>query len=176
VAFQFLQSRKAVFQYPFGEAPRTAVLVPWFAEPRLAFRHRPAVRSFPGWSDEAAEFAPAAIAGTRAQLLALAFDAPRVTHALIALTRPGEILLTAADRETLWRAFRVPIFEQIIGPRGERQASECEAHDGLHFEAPADEWSAYAVDEGLCACGLRTPRLSSPVPVERVRSVAMFAR
>ena len=181
MAFQFLQSSKAAFRYPFGEAPRTAILVPWFAEPRLSFRSKAAVRSFAGWSNEAAAFAPASIAGTREQLTALACDAPPVTHALVVLARPSDTLLTAADREQLWRAFRVPVFEQIIGARGERLAAECEAHDGLHIETqsrqdPAEGWSSYAIDEGLCACGLRTPRLSSPVPAERVRSAAMYAR
>jgi hypothetical protein len=86
------------------------------------------------------------------------------------------MLLTAADREQLWRAFRVPLFEQIIGPNGERLAAECEAHDGLHIEDPERDWTGFAVDKGLCACGLRTPRISSPVPTERARAAATFAR
>jgi hypothetical protein len=162
---QFWRSRKSAFQYPLGHAPRTAVLVPWFRG-----------RSFPGWTDEAVEYAPAAIAATRAQLLALAADPPTLTHALIALARPNDMLLTAADREQLWRAFRVPVFEQLIGPLGERLAAECEAHDGLHVESPDQDWTGYAIDQGLCACGLRTPRVSSPLPAERVRAAAMFAR
>jgi len=172
---QFWKSRKAGFQYPLGDAPKTAVLVPWFAE-HLAFRGRASVRSFPGWTVEAAAFAPAAIAASRSQLRALAVDPPKLTHALIALSRPKEVLLTAADREQLWRAYRVPVFEQIIGPQGERLAAECEAHDGLHIEAPAQDWTGFALDESVCACGLRTPRVSSPVPAERVRAAAVFAR
>ena len=178
--FQFWKSRRQVFQYPVGEAPRTAVLVPWFAEHRLSFRSKATVRSFTGWSADAARFAPAVIAGTRTQLLALAADAPKITHALVVLARSEDMLLTAADREMLWRAFRVPMFEQIVGPRGERLASECEAHDGLHLEtkdvAQDRDWTGFAIDEGLCACGLRTPRVLSRVPRERVRSAAMFAR
>jgi hypothetical protein len=106
----------------------------------------------------------------------LAASPPKLTHAVIALARPEEMLLTAADREQLWRAFRVPIFEQIIGARGERLAAECEAHDGLHVEAAAQDWTGFAIDEGACACGLRTPRVSSPVPEERVRAATVFAR
>jgi hypothetical protein len=134
------------------------------------------VRSFPAWTEGAAEFAPAAIAATRAQLLALTDEPPTLTHALIVVARPTDMLLTNADRDQLWRAFRVPVFEQLIGPQGERLAAECEAHDGLHVEAQDHNWTGYAIDEGLCACGLRTPRVSSPVPAERVRSAAMFAR
>jgi hypothetical protein len=147
-------------------------LVPWFRETWS----RKSVRNFAAWSAEAAAFAPAAIVATRAQLLALAEIPPVITHALIAVARPTDMLLTAADRDRLWHAFRVPIFEQLIGSRGERLAAECEAHDGLHIEAKGHNWTGYAVDEGLCACGLRTPRVSSPVPAERVRAAAMFAR
>jgi hypothetical protein len=170
------KKRKAAFRYPLGEAPRTAILVPWFAEPRFAFRSREAVRSFAGWSEEVAKFAPAAIVGTRAQLLSLAENAPTITHALIAVGSPTDMLLSVADRDRLWRAFRVPVFEQLIGSRGQRLAAECEAHDGLHIEVPNRDWTGYARDEGLCACGLRTPRVSSPVPAERIRSAAMYAR
>jgi hypothetical protein len=174
--WQFWQSRKSVFQYPLGEAPKTVVLVPWFAEPRFAFRSRESVRSFHSWSAEAAKFGPAAIVATRAQLLALAEKAPAITHALVCVARPTEMLLTAADRDQLWHAFRVPVFEQLIGSRGERWAAECEAHDGLHVEVASQDWTGFAIDAGLCACGLRTPRVSSPVPLERVRTAAMFAR
>jgi hypothetical protein len=86
------------------------------------------------------------------------------------------MLLTAADRDQLWRAFRVPIFEQIIGTHGERLAADCEAHDGLHVGAAEQDWTGFAIDEGICACGVRTPRVSSPVPEERVRAAAVFAR
>ncbi len=164
------------FQYPVGDAPRTAVLVPWFAKPWFRFRSRAIVRHFDGWSDEAAKFAPAAIVATRAQSLALAANPPAITHAIVVVARASDMLLTAADRDLLWRAFRVPAFEQLIGSRGERLAAECEAHDGLHVESASQDWTGYAIDEGLCACGLRTPRVSSPVPAERVRSAAMFAR
>ena len=176
MAFQFWQSRKAAFQYPLREAPRTAVLVPWFAKPQLLFPSKQSVRCFDGWSDEAARFTPAAIAGTRQQLLALAENPPQITHALIVLARPEDAQLTAAERDQLWLAFRVPAFEQIIGANGERLAAECEAHNGLHVEAPDPNWSAHAIDHGVCACGLRTPRISSPVRGERVRTAAMFAR
>ena len=34
-------------------------------------------------------------------------------------------------------AFRVPVFEQVIGKSGKLLAAECEAHDGLHVASPA---------------------------------------
>lgn len=149
-------------------------MVPWFAEP--LFGSRSSVRTFPGWNAQAVAFAPAAIAATRTQFLTLAGTPPRLTHAVIVLARPHDMLLTVADRDTLWRAFRVPIFEQLIGSNGERLASECEAHDGLHVASLTGDWTGFALDEGQCACGLRTPRVSSPERVERVRAAAMFAR
>jgi len=148
-------------------------LVPWF---RKSWLGESRVRVFDGWTLESAAFAPAAIVATRVQLLALAQTPPQLTHALIAVSRPQEMLLSAADRDQLWRAFRVPVFEQIIGPRGQRLATECEAHDGLHVEESTRDWTGFTTDTGLCACGRRTPRVSSPIPVERVRAAAMFAR
>jgi phenylacetate-CoA ligase len=41
--------------------------------------------------------------------------------------------LSEEDRNELWRAFEVPIFEQCLGPGGAVLAWECEAHDGLHI-------------------------------------------
>jgi hypothetical protein len=85
-------------------------------------------------------------------------------------------LLSAAERERLWRAFRVPIFEQIIGPDGELLAAECEAHDGLHVEAAGFSWDAYRMERAPCGCGRKTPRLTSIQPAERLRSAAAYAR
>jgi hypothetical protein len=152
------RNRKARFRYPVGPAPRTAILGPWFRA------RNGRVRVFSGgWCEAAAAFAPAAIAGTREPLLELAAGAaPALTHALIVISRPGDPLLPPADRERLWRAFRVPVFQQIVGARGELLAAECEAHDGLHVETPDRDWSGYSVETGVCACGRKTPRLAFP--------------
>lgn len=149
-------NRKARFHYPLGTAPRTAILGPWFKTPNGR------VRVFSGgWCQAAAAFNPAAIAGTREQLLKLAAEAaPTLSHALIVVGRPGDPLLSVAERERLWRAFRVPVFEQIVGSRGELLAAECEAHDGLHLETPAWDFSSYAMETGACGCGRTAPRLA----------------
>ncbi len=158
-------------------APRTAVLAACFRQPRL----RPSypVRVFPqGWSEEVSAFAPAAIAAPREQLLGLAAAErpPVFTHAVIALASPGDRMLSAAERERLWRAFRVPVFEQIIGPDGELLAAECEAHDGLHIEFPGLPWDGYRVEMSPCGCGRKTPRLTPSESAERARSAAAYAR
>jgi len=169
--------RKSVFRYPMDPAPRTAVLAACFRQTRL--RPNYPVRVFPqGWSEEVSAFAPAAIAAPREQLLWLAVSSrpPALTHAAIALESPGDPLLSALEREQLWRAFRVPVFEQIIGPEGELLAAECEAHDGLHIAIPGRSWDGYRLEIGPCGCGRKTPRLT-PVEVgERIRSAAAYAR
>jgi hypothetical protein len=176
---------RAGFRYPIDPVPPTAVLVPWFRQAwfKQAWFRRTKTRVFPrGWCDKAAVFAPAAIAATLDQLTALAASQqpPIPTHALIVLARKGSPTLSAADRERLWRAFRVPIFEQVIGPRGELLAAECEAHDGLHIETPGETWAGCTIQTAPCACGRGTPRLTpvkEPVePIERARSAAAYAR
>jgi hypothetical protein len=168
---------KSVFRYPLDPAPRTAVLAACFRQPR--FRPNCPIRVFPeGWSEEASAFAPAAIAAPREQLLGLAAAdrPPGLTHAVIALASPGDPILSIAERERLWRAFRVPVFEQIIGPNGELLAAECEAHDGLHIEIPGLPWDGYRLELSACGCGRKTPRLTPVEPMERVRSAAAYAR
>jgi hypothetical protein len=169
--------RKSVFRYPMDPAPRTAVLAACFRQPRL--RPNYPVRVFPaGWSEEVSAFNPAAVAAPREQLLGLAaIDRPPVfTHAVISLASPGDPLLSAGERARLWRTFRVPLFEQIIGPDGELLAAECEAHDGLHIETAGLPWDGYRLELAPCGCGRKTPRLTSAEPAERVRSAAAYAR
>jgi hypothetical protein len=173
----FRLRRKSVFRYPMDPAPRTAVLAACFRQPRLLPNYP--IRVFPqGWSEEVSAFGPAAIAAPRELLLRLAAAErpPAVTHAVIALENPGVPLLSMAARERLWRAFRVPVFEQIIGPDGELLAAECEAHDGLHIEIAGLPWVGYQLEISACGCGRKTPRLTPAEPVERVRSAAAYAR
>jgi len=169
--------RKSVFRYPMDPVPRTAVLAACFRQPKL--RPNYPVRIFPnGWSAEVSAFAPAAVAAPRGRLLGLAAaDRPPVlTHSVIALESRGDPLLSAAERAWLWRAFGVPVFEQVIGPDGSLLAFECEAHEGLHIEIPALSWEGCQVAVSLCGCGRKTPRLTPAQPAERARSVAAYAR
>ncbi len=156
---------------PKTAVPKTAVLVPWF-------RSNGTVRVFArGWTEEAAAFRPCAVAATPEQLEALAASRiPSLSHAVIALTRPGEPRLSEALRDRFWDAFRVPVFEQIIGEGGELLAAECEAHDGLHIESEQQPLDQMKVDESPCACGRKTPRLVPADPRETLRRVAAYAR
>ncbi len=144
--------------YPVHPAPRTAVLVPWFHEGLLS--NRP-VRVLPhGWSAEAAAFAPAAVAGTFEQLKALAREGiPSLTHSVIVLWRPEQQRMSDTDRDSLWCSFRVPLFEQVIGKSGKLLAAECEAHDGLHVASPDLSLHGESVNDSLCPCGRKSPRI-----------------
>lgn len=109
---------------------------------------------------------------------------PSLTTAIVVLTSLGDSPLEEHHRELLWRAFRVPIFEQLRGWDGAIIARECEVHDGLHIEETAailhlhgDELLATQLmtsnepivraRTGLtgeiatanCECGAETPRL-----------------
>ncbi len=164
----FRKGRRDSFVYPVHPAPRTAILVHWFHE--NAFESRPLRVFRDGWNEDAAVFAPAAVAGTFEQLSELARSGiPSLTHSVIVLWRAGESRLSETDRDTLWDAFRVPVFEQVIGKSGKRLAAECEAHDGLHIESPALPLENECVEEAPClrpqnsaywciaGSGLRTP-------------------
>lgn len=123
----------ARIRFPAKREMRTAVLDHRFAESKV-------VRSFASGSiAEIRQFSPEAIAAPAAVLMQLAEMARRhgeVFPALarvIAFTGPAHSTLSEQDRNDLWSAFEVPIFEQCLGPGGAVLAWECEAHDGLHI-------------------------------------------
>jgi hypothetical protein len=155
-------SQKAVLAYPIPPAPRTAVLQPWFRSNGL-------VRVFDSGVWDQPGFEPAAIAATWPQFETLmGTRIPELTHALIVLARPGDELLTAAQREELWSAFRVPVFQQIVNGRGVLLAAECEAHDGLHIEFGQVVAIGATLDRSRCGCGRTAPRLKfvkEPAPM-----------
>jgi hypothetical protein len=161
--------------YPVHPAPRTAVLVPWFHESSLANR---TLRVFPhGWSADAVSFAPAAVAGTLDQLNVLAREGIRsLTHSLIVLSRPEQQRMSDADRDALWSAFRVPVFEQVIGKSGKLLAAECEAHDGLHVVSPDLRLDGESLDDSLCPCGRTTPRIGVTHRAALEHRIAAYAR
>jgi hypothetical protein len=163
-------AKKPALVYPIPPAPPTAILI-------AGFRPSGNMRVFDnGWSEEAANFAPSAIAATPAQLLALP-SIPSIRHALIVLVRPTEPSLSEDDRERLWRAFRVPVFEQRIDESCRLLAAECEAHDGLHIEsAEVSPREGEQLETTLCGCGRTTPRLIASARIENLRKIAAYAR
>ena len=166
-----LTFRQPALAYPVLPAPPTAVLVPWF-------KSRGVVRVFErGWDATAADYRPAAIAATWPQVETLLLQkVGSLTHAVVVLTRSVDGLLTVEQREQIWRAFRVPVFEQIIGENGILLAAECEAHAGLHIESPKLELLGRATETEACGCGRSTPRIKPVAQLEDVRSAAAYAR
>jgi hypothetical protein len=145
------RSRGAVFVHPVDPAPLTAVLTAGFRQTKLA-------RVFPhGWNERAARFSPASIAGPLEQLLEVARARWRVEHSIVVFTFPGEPVLSALDRESFWKAFEVPVFEQYLGPKSQLLATECDAHAGLHVVNGYDDLD---LEHEVCPCGNRAPRLT----------------
>ncbi len=104
-----------------------------------------------------------------------------LTHAVLVLARAGDDLLSVEQRRQLWRAFRVPVFEQIIGANGALLAAECEAHAGLHIvsrelESPKLEAPGWSIESGPCGCGRNTPRIVGRGRIEEIRAAAAYAR
>jgi hypothetical protein len=109
---------------------------------------------------------------------------PNPSTAIVVLTSLGDSPLEDHHREVLWRAFRVPIFEQLRGWDGAIIARECEVHDGLHIEETAAIFHLHEeellatqltslahlivrartgltgeIETAHCECGAETPRL-----------------
>jgi len=165
------------FVYPARPVPRTAVLVPWFRPPSIRESN---IRIFAnGWSEQAARFNPAALAGTMEQLRALErLPLASLTHALIVLHPMNHPRLREVDRDWLWRVFGLPVFEQVIGPRGLVLATECEAHDGLHVESASGDLMLRdaVLNSSPCPCGRSSPRTASPPATQPLRKGAHAGR
>lgn len=131
------------------------------------------IRGLPG-------YAPGILALPLAAALSLAerkmrglVDLPGTTLAIVIESSLDEAPLAAHQRDLLWKALGLPVFEQLRGWDGTIIARECEVHDGLHFDAGAviasvdgnnllvtgrpTGLSAEIVQEP-CECGVETPR------------------
>ncbi|MES1260478.1 MAG: hypothetical protein ABUS49_01990 [Acidobacteriota bacterium] len=101
---------------------------------------------------------------------------PSLELALV-LTRIDGTPLAAGERDLLWRAFAIPVFEQLRDAGGRVIARECEVHDGLHLDAAAvipAELKGEIVNEH-CECGGETPRLKRQVPGREKAAAAVAA-
>ncbi len=153
-------TRLAEYVSPVQPVPRTVVLEPGFAESRR-------VKVFgQGWDESAARSRPAVIAAPAADLIRLArrWDSEweRPTHSLVILSRVDTGLVTAEERELLWDAFGLPVFEQVLDAANHLLAYECEAHDGLHVLRAGLRLSGCFPADSECGCGDPSPRLLPP--------------
>jgi hypothetical protein len=155
-------SKGARFIHPVDPAPRTAVLAAGFQETKLA-------RVFPlGWNGRAARFSRASVAGPLEQVLRVARAGWRVEHSIVVFTYLGEPGLSARERESFWKAFEVPVFEQCLGPNSELLATECDAHAGLHV---VNGYEDPDLDHEVCACGNPAPRLTRGARIDELAAL-----
>lgn len=174
--------------FPFwlrGPARRGAVAEPfWFPLPvpartalvEAGFRAGPNMRAFAAEEMEMVEkWGPEAIVLPLHLALSLAEQKrcerlvlPSVDTAIVVLTSVHAPSLSDHDRDILWRAFGVPVFEQLRGADGAVIARECEVHDGLHVVGPVPDLEGERIEEH-CACGSETPRLRRSGAVFRGR-------
>ena len=139
----------AAFVHHLVPAPKTIVLASGFENTRT-------IRVFPkGWDDNSARLGSCSVAAAIEDLLWLAENGVRLQHAAIVLTRGPHSRLSERDRDRLWEAFGVPVFEQCLGVDNELLAMECEAHDGLHIMGTASRAGA---EKSVCGCGSSVPR------------------
>ncbi|MBM3813306.1 MAG: hypothetical protein FJW20_16905 [Acidimicrobiia bacterium] len=155
--------------------PRAVAIDPWF-------HLKPGI---PIATGAAAEFDAAdCIAGPLEPLRNLARNGRLpLRHSVIVFTGIGRLAARPADRDLLWRAFEVPLYQQLRGFQGELLAAECERHQGLHilpdavvelrgeellltslrnFRHPVLRLASGLtgrIDHEPCACGRKSPRI-----------------
>jgi hypothetical protein len=180
-----------IFEFPLSFTGRIALL-------EGGFRPRHNIREFAAADiGPIARYQPEAMVCPLHVALLLAdqkerglFNLPSLSVALVVLTRLDDSPLARCHRDLLWQAFRVPVFEQVLGWDGTVIARECEVHDGLHmaesaaiphlhddellvtqltfFEEPlvrVRTGLAAEIVTGLCECGSPTPRLRNLLPI-----------
>jgi len=123
------------FRSPLEHTPRTAIL-------RRGFEQTSQVRVF---ADNCGKnfnrFGATALAAPLSKLRELAAaiesgheEIQQLRHFVVSFTRADQGEIREEDRESFWRVFQVPVFEQRLGFDGRMIAYECEAHHGLHIE------------------------------------------
>ncbi len=181
-----LVRRQPVFQSPLADAGKVAVL-------GTGFLDTDQVRTFRfDWEEELAAYRPDTIAGPLDRVRKIAIDMyagrltlPALERAVVVFTGLRDGMMGPGDRDLLWKAFRVPVYEQLQGFNREALASECDAHEGLHVETPnavfepnqgerllltgvgGTEYAflrlatglAAKIEGGTCGCGWTGPRL-----------------
>jgi len=81
---------------------------------------------------------------------------------------PGELGLSDRERESFWKAFEVPVFEQYLGHNSELLATECDAHSGLHI---VNGYEDLDLEHDVCPCGNRAPRLARGSRIEELTAL-----
>ena len=146
----YRHSARQTFASPLQIPCRIAILCGLFEE-------SPGVRCFePEELAEVESYDPQIIGGSVQTLLRFA-PVVRAARAIVPFSgaRLGDV--TTRDRDLLWTAFQVPVFEQRLGMDGTVIARECEAHDGLHLAVTG--WFHGPLRKEFCECGRTEPRI-----------------
>jgi hypothetical protein len=134
------------------------------------------------------------LAGSAEELLWLAVrvgageaQPPASARRVTVRTPLGERLASERTRDCFWRAFELPVFEELVGSDGETLGFECEGHSGMHLDTQSAIFEAFfgelvvtslvalrypvirlrtgwvgAIEQSTCPCGERVTRF---VPV-----------
>jgi hypothetical protein len=168
---------------PWEPPPKALAVLPWF-------RLLPPVETTLDLAETPGKGVDVLAAPVRV-LAALAARRPPLPsppgYGVVAFTGISHQAIEAADRDLLWAAWRVPVFEQFRGFQGELLAAECEAFEGLHFDPELAVWEERGsesrelvvtsllnlrhpawrlatgrggrVEHAACACGSTLPRI-----------------
>lgn len=158
-------ARLARLRYPLEPMPRIAILGTGWVENQQTL-------CFPnGWCHEMREFRAEALAGPVSALRRLANSVfnrgayfPHLKRPIVAFTglaSSARETFSDEDRDLLWRAFHVPVFEQFLGLDRELLAAECDAHYGMHIDMESALFQR-AEDGELLATSFNN--LSAPIP------------
>ena len=168
-----LQRRQETLRFPLPAPSRLALID---ADFRLAAH----MRAFDSHDVQAlGRYAPDAMALPLDAALSLAdrklrglLELPSLKLAIVVFSSIGlQGALESHHRDLLWKAFGLPVFEQLRGADGRVIARECEVHDGLHLDADVPAGMAAEIVTGQCDCGLETARLRQRIAV-RARAAA----
>jgi len=80
---------------------------------------------------------------------------------VLIVTGPRHGVLTADDRDTIWRRWGVPVYEFLTDRSDAVVAWECDAHEGLHVREPGPN-----AEVRECGCGITGPMIVTGVDVE----------
>jgi len=95
----------------------------------------------------------------------LARDGWPMEQAVIVFTYASAPGISSPDRETFWRAFGVPVFEQYLSPANKLLATECDAHEGLHVVSGCE---GFPLEYDICPCGNPAPRVTRGSRIEEL--------
>ncbi|MEP6716811.1 MAG: hypothetical protein ABJC09_14665 [Terriglobia bacterium] len=100
---------------------------------------------------------------------------PESTIAFVVVTNLQNSPLLKHHRDILWKAFGLPIFEELRADDGRVIARECEVHNGLHVEDQSGFPANADFETAVCDCGSERPRLRGMPEPARGRAAMAYS-